>query len=108
MPFRRSQGAERTALLLIDDPEKKRPGLSRHVRALYGFTKAEAELALAMTQGLSPDQYAALRDIRITTVRTQIRSMLEKCGITRQIDLVAALVQIPALAPGTEAESGDD
>ncbi len=96
-PLRSAGGAENSALIFIDDPDKKRPGFLRHIREIYGFTHAEAELALGLMSGFSPEDYAEARAVRITTVRTQIRSMMEKSSVSRQIDLITALLQIPTM-----------
>ncbi len=98
IPFRVKEGAKNTALILIDDPEKQRPDLLQHIRDIYGFTVAEGQLAIGLMSGLSPEDYAEARAIRITTVRTQIRSMMGKAGTLRLIDLIAALVQIPSIS----------
>ncbi len=95
VPFRVVSGMKSTALILIDDPQKKRPDFLQHVRGIYDFTQAEGELAIGLMSGISPEDYSEARGVRITTVRTQIRSMMDKAGTTRLIDLIAALVQIP-------------
>ncbi len=97
MPFRTATGLKNTALIFIDDPEKSRPAFLQHIREIYGFTGAAAELAIGLMSGISPEEYAEAHEVRITTVRTQIRSMMGKAGVSRVIDLVAALIQVPSI-----------
>jgi len=52
----------------------------RRARRLFGFTRTEAEVALALADGMSPGEIAAGRDVMITTVRSQLRRALEKTG----------------------------
>lgn len=55
----------------------------------YGLTPAEYEVTLALAQGLSPADIAAVREVSIHTVRNQMKSAMQKCGVTRQTQLVA-------------------
>ena len=96
VPFRIAGGLKNSALVLIDDAEKTRVGFLQHIREIYGFTQAEGALAIGLISGIAPEEYAETRGVRITTVRTQIRSMMDKAGVTRLIELVAALVQVPS------------
>ncbi|MDQ2076863.1 LuxR C-terminal-related transcriptional regulator [Marinimicrobium sp. ABcell2] len=59
------------------------------LKAAYGLTDAEALVALALADGLAPEQIAAQRSAAISTVRKQIASVYEKLGVHRQIELIA-------------------
>ena len=58
---------------------------------LFGFTKAEARVAMLLTDGLDIDEIKCLLDIERNTVRSHIRSIFSKTGVNRQA-LVVRLV----------------
>lgn len=61
------------------------------LHALYGFTPAETEIALLLAQGKTTEAIAREREVAVGTVRTQIKSLLPKLGVGRQVELVAKL-----------------
>lgn len=63
----------------------------------YGLSHAELAVAAALVKGVSPEGYAAERDIKISTVRTQIRNILAKTGTRNTVEMVSlfAGMQIP-------------
>ena len=78
------------ALILIDPSQA--PLLSAgHVTSLFGLTPAEAQLAVALSQGISLNAYADRRGISVGTVRIQMKRILEKTDSRRQADLVGKL-----------------
>jgi len=58
---------------------------------LFGLSPAEARVAAAMMTGKSLSDIATSSGLQITTVRTQLRSILKKVGVRRQFDLVRML-----------------
>ncbi|MDO7835571.1 helix-turn-helix transcriptional regulator [Sphingobium sp. HBC34] len=62
-----------------------------HVMSLFGLTCAEAQLSIALCQGLSLDQYAMRKGISVGTVRIQMKRILAKTDSRRQADLVGKL-----------------
>jgi DNA-binding NarL/FixJ family response regulator len=59
--------------------------------ALYDLTPREAQVASDLVEGLSPQAIADKRGTAVTTVRTHVRRIFEKAGMTSQIELVAAI-----------------
>lgn len=59
------------------------------VRELFGLSPAEAALACAIADGDEPSCFAARRGVRISTVRTQLRAVFRKAGVTKQTELAA-------------------
>lgn len=55
------------------------------------LTSAELEVAEALATGLSPADIAAVRSVSIHTVRNQIKTTMQKCGVSRQAQLVALI-----------------
>lgn len=78
------------ALVLIDPAQA--PQLSAEpIMALFGLTPAEAQLAVALSQGHSLNEYAAHRGVSVGTVRVQMKRILEKTDSRRQAELVGKL-----------------
>lgn len=63
----------------------------RALRARFGLTSAEAELAAALGGGDSLRTIAARRGVSINTVRNQLGAVFDKTGCHRQQDLVRLL-----------------
>ncbi len=61
------------------------------LQGVYGFTSAETDIALQLARGQSTEVIAKLRKVAVGTVRAQIKSMLAKLGVSRQVELVARL-----------------
>jgi DNA-binding CsgD family transcriptional regulator len=64
------------------------------LQAIYKLTAAETDVAMQLAQGQSAESIAANRSVAIGTVRAQIKSILAKFGMTRQVELVARLGQL--------------
>ncbi|MCR0984720.1 helix-turn-helix transcriptional regulator [Roseomonas populi] len=50
----------------------------RRAQQLFGFTRTEAEVALALAAGSSPKEIAEMRGVQISTVRSQLLRALDK------------------------------
>ncbi len=61
------------------------------LQGVYGFTAAEIDVALQLSRGQSTEAIATDRGVAVGTVRAQIKSMLAKLGVSRQLELVARL-----------------
>ena len=81
------------ALLVLGDPARLCLDASE-LSALYGLTKAEAELAIALGNGETLNEVAARRRVKSSTVRTQLLSILGKTGFHRQADLTRILASL--------------
>lgn len=88
-------GPHAVAVVIIEDPDDQDPGLAATLASLYGLTTSEAELAALLANGLSPEEAAEARDVRLSTVRTQIKRLLDKTEATRLLDLVRLLSRTP-------------
>jgi DNA-binding NarL/FixJ family response regulator len=47
---------------------------------VFGFSSAEADVAAALSGGASAEDVARQRNVSLTTIRSQIRSILGKSG----------------------------
>lgn len=64
------------------------------LKAIYGLTLAECEIALRLASGRSVDQIASERTSTVGTVRGQVKSLLMKMGLSKQIELPAIIAQL--------------
>lgn len=58
------------------------------LRAAFRISPMEAEVLAALAAGLQPKQIAVMHQVSITTVRTQLSSLMLQLGCARQADLV--------------------
>ena len=68
------------------------------IMAAYDLTPAEARVALAIAQGANAARIALDRKIGVSTVRTQIHSILEKTCCRTQAELNVELLLLPSLS----------
>jgi DNA-binding CsgD family transcriptional regulator len=80
----------RFAMVVVVDPARHSPS-EKDLAELFGLRPAEARLAAALLTGKTLADIAAIYDIRITTLRTQLGSVLRKAGAERQSDLIRIL-----------------
>jgi DNA-binding CsgD family transcriptional regulator/PAS domain-containing protein len=84
------------ALILITDLDSGPAVLGKRLIELFGLTPAEACLAVALSDGKRLIDVAEERGLRMPTLRTQLRAILEKTDSRRQADLVRLIVSLPA------------
>ena len=103
VPVRRSAhdvfGDSYALLLLIPVASERAPSATL-MKSLFDLTPSEARVARGIAGGETPEAIAADGDVAISTVRTQLRRVLEKTGCARQADLASLLARIGATAPG--------
>ena len=85
------------AIVLVVNPEWRVPS-AESVTRTFGLSPAEARLAIALMQGRRMNDIARSFGVEITTVRTQLSSILKKVGVERQADLIKALSDIGSLS----------
>lgn len=61
----------------------------------YGLTAREADIALGVLDGLSPDAIAKHYDVSINTTRTHLKRIYEKVGVQGQAELASRLLRGP-------------
>ncbi|MBM0106708.1 helix-turn-helix transcriptional regulator [Steroidobacter sp. S1-65] len=61
------------------------------VQAAYGLTAAETQIAMQVGAGETPQAIASARGVAVGTVRSQIKTICAKLGVSRQAELVARL-----------------
>lgn len=88
-PF--SFGFEPRVLVVIRGETRRDVAFAQTLRAAFGLTLAEAEIALRLADGDSRQAIAADRGVSLETVRTQIRNLFSKIGVGRTVELVTKL-----------------
>ena len=94
VPGSRSAGQQHPAMaVFLRDPEScvARSALEV-VRRLYGLSRMEASVAMALGDGLTLDETAEKLGITRNTARTYLRIIFCKTGVTRQTMLVRKLL----------------
>ncbi|HQU68319.1 MAG TPA: hypothetical protein PLI43_08975 [Albidovulum sp.] len=81
-------------VLILQFPAANRGDRSAHLRQATGLSLSEADIALALHDGLSLAEIADTRRVSIHTVRNQVKSALSKTGSRRQADLVRLVEQM--------------
>jgi len=83
------------ARVLVVAPRREAQGARRQVilRAGYGLTGAEADVALELGNGKTPERIAQERGVALGTVRAQIKAVYAKLHVNRQVELTAKLNQ---------------
>lgn len=84
-------------LCLVVPLDQRRMATAGQLMQLFGLSAAEARLARALTAGDTLEIYAAESDLKLSTVKSQLRSVFEKTGTDRQAALVRLIVGIPAV-----------
>lgn len=89
--FGAATGSRFLCLTVVDPdwPPRLDAGL---LRAVYGITDVEAEVANALMCGLSPGEIADRRDVGVPTIRTHLKNLFAKTDTRRQSDLVRVLL----------------
>lgn len=90
-----------SAVLITIDDRQSRVGpdvIIRHLRSRYHLSNAEAEIAMMLAQGASPRDIAEQRRSALTTVRTQVKTILFKMDARRQGDVIRMIGAIGPVA----------
>jgi DNA-binding CsgD family transcriptional regulator len=64
------------------------------LQVMYGLTGAETEIALYLAEGRTAGVIASDRGVAVGTVRAQIKTVLAKVGVRRQVELAARLSRL--------------
>jgi DNA-binding CsgD family transcriptional regulator len=93
---------EHHTLAVIADLYAKLAIEADDLRALFGFTLAEARIATALANGATATTMATDLGISITTVRSHLRTLMQKSGAASQSRLIAVLLRAESLRAGRQ------
>lgn len=86
-----SPGCQAVGIAFISDPEDAPRDADVALGSLFGLTRAECALASRLLAGMSVEEAAAQRGIRVATARTQLSRIFAKTDTSRQSQLVTLL-----------------
>lgn len=61
------------------------------LQTAFALTAAETDIALQLAKGRAPEAIAAIRGVSVATVRSQVKAVMAKLGVSRQVELVAKI-----------------
>jgi len=64
------------------------------LQATYALTSAEMQITEYLAEGQCAELIAAKRGVALETVRTQIKAIMAKLGVSRQVELVVRLGEL--------------
>ncbi len=85
------------ALVVIHELDWRPLESASLVQRTFDLTPAETEVTTCLMEGRSLQEIAGQRGVRLSTIRSQIKSILSKTGVNRQIDLVRLIARLPDL-----------
>lgn len=102
-PFRPARegigAAAPAAIVLVRDPEfQGAPGVAA-LQELFGLTPAKATIASYLARGRSIGEIAARHRLSLNTVRTHLKNIFAKTGMSRKSQLIALMLR--SVAPLT-------
>jgi DNA-binding CsgD family transcriptional regulator/PAS domain-containing protein len=100
-----SMSGDRAALIVISDSNREgSSGLGKALQQAFGLTPAEARTASLVGSGLAPQEVAGQLGITVGTIRSELKTVFAKLGISRQSELATVVARISLLTP--EAQDG--
>ena len=94
------------ALMFIRDPLRSSRASTFLLRRAFGLTAAQANLAAALVDGLTPDAYAVEQGLSRNTVYAHLRAIKAKCGEGRLVALIRRFQT--AVTPARPADGGSE
>jgi DNA-binding CsgD family transcriptional regulator len=88
-------GPRELAMVLVHDLRRRTPVDRFLAAAIFGFTPAEAAVAVAVAEGRAPAEIAAEHRVARSTIRAQLNSVFAKMGVSRQAEVAGALASLP-------------
>ena len=83
------------AVICFSDPDMKHPIDADKLANVYMLTPAEAQVAIAIANGINTEEIASMNDVAISTIRSQLKAIYRKIGISSQAELVKILLTGP-------------
>lgn len=103
---RQPLGRRPAAIVVLFDLDDARHASVERCREVFGLTRSEAEVAIGVMLGQSPEQIAARYGRSLGTVRNLLKRVFVKTGVNRQSELTRLMLLSPVLTPGVPDISG--
>jgi len=81
-------GSAPAIALLLSDPGSRALVSAQSLRTVFDLTPSEAAIAASLANGMSVSDTASHLGVALNTVRTHLRSIFSKTGVSRQSQLV--------------------
>lgn len=94
--------AQAALLITVIDPVTPQHSKMRALSAIYGLTKAEAQVAVLLATGAGRDTAATRLEVSIETVKKHTAACFRKIGVSSQ----AGLAHVVATLPNHRSQSG--
>jgi len=82
-------------LLVISPVSRSEPLPSHVLPALFGLSQAEARVASAIAKGKTLEEISVEAGLSVNTIKSQLKAVFVKTGVSRQADLVALMTGTP-------------
>jgi DNA-binding CsgD family transcriptional regulator len=86
-----AMGLAPSAMVILRDGRADMGHHHARLRDTFGLTPAEADIALALARGLARADIARSRRVSIETIKTQLKPIYQKLGVSREAELVARI-----------------
>lgn len=97
LPVRRAANdifSQAVALLVVTPVDRQAVPMAELLQGLFDLTPAEARIARGIGEGQTVEKLALQSRTSPETVRSQLKSVLKKVGVSRQAELVALLSSV--------------
>ena len=84
-----------SAAVFLSDPNLQQPISVPNLVSVYGLSPSEAQVAISMANGHSIEEIANSSNHSVHTIRSQLKSIFRKTGVTRQSELIKLLLTGP-------------
>jgi len=81
--------------VFLSDPNLQQPISIDSLVSVYSLTPSEAQVAISLANGHSIDQIASNSNHSAHTIRSQLKSVFRKTGVSRQSELIKLLLTGP-------------
>jgi DNA-binding CsgD family transcriptional regulator len=81
--------------VFLSDPNMQQPISIDNLVSVYGLTPSEAQVAISLANGYSIDEIAENSHHSAHTIRSQLKSVFRKTGVSRQSELIKLLLTGP-------------
>ncbi|HEV7369392.1 helix-turn-helix transcriptional regulator [Arenibaculum sp.] len=97
--FASGAGTDGACVVSVIDPMREIALPVSMLRQAFGFTVAEARVAVRLVSGATPEEIARAGNVSVGTVRNQIKAIFKKVSVSRQSDLVRIMANLASLSP---------
>jgi len=86
------------AVIFVNNPDDERSPSEAALMVQFRFTPAETKLAAALLEGEQLEEYAQRAGLSLHTVKSQLRQVFAKAGVSRQAELIRKALSNPILS----------